>query len=396
MDFKELNEKLESFIKEIKKEKNEAEGFAVSGKKDEVNDIVQKLTQEYGDLTIPEFIDKLIQAEQKGEEILDENLNEGLDWDVIFDKHDKAMAMPINNINDVIDFLNLHFGKIDTKLHFLKQKNIEAKQNDDSSIIVYIDNTSYKVNFYIDSLLGTAAVKDYEQLAVNESFDENLLKDSTNCSRYYYWPTDCVPGYVHGTLSNKLGEMLNKANNKMFEFTYPLDNEDNGYWRSVLTIKLSGKREQGRLHVLVETKSPTTQKFTATWDLRENFKDDIGFGKFFKQIINPRGRGEYGFILGSTLARYTEEGYLEALQDLVEQIISKLTELDNSIKQEYNNADSELEELERVRAQAKANKIVASTTVKKALSKSAIAKKIQALQNPTPEQLARILAAIEG
>ena len=149
MDFKELNEKLESFIKEIKKEKNEAEGFALSGKKDEVNDIVQKLTQEYGDLTIPEFIDKLIQAEQKGEEILDENLNEELDWDVIFDKHDKAMAMPINNINDVIDFLDLHFGNIDTKLHFLKQRNIEAKQNDDSSIIVYIDNTSYKVNFYI-------------------------------------------------------------------------------------------------------------------------------------------------------------------------------------------------------------------------------------------------------
>ena len=55
-----------------------------------------------------------------------------------------------------------------------------------------------------------------------------------------------------------------------------------------------------------------------------------------------------------------------------------------------------MEELERVRAQAKANKIVASTTVKKALSKSAIAKKIQALKNPTPEQLARILAAIEG
>ena len=93
MDFKELNEKLESFIKEIKKEKNEAEGFAVSGKKDEVNDIVQKLTQEYGDLTIPEFIDKLIQAEQKGEEILHENLNEGLDSDVIFDKHAKAMTM---------------------------------------------------------------------------------------------------------------------------------------------------------------------------------------------------------------------------------------------------------------------------------------------------------------
>ena len=103
----------------------------------------------------------------------EQKLNEALDWDVIFDKHDKAMAMPINNINDVIDFLDLQFGNIDTQLHFLKQRNIEAKQNDDSSIIVYIDNTSYKVNFYIDSLLGTAAVKDYEQFAVNESFDEN-------------------------------------------------------------------------------------------------------------------------------------------------------------------------------------------------------------------------------
>jgi hypothetical protein len=70
--------------------------------------------------------------------------------------------------------------------------------------------------------------------------------------------------------------------------------------------------------------------------------------------------------------------------------------LKNAIRKRGEEADKEFEELQKVRKEARANKNAKNTTVKQALSKSAVVKKIQALQNPTPEQLARILAAIEG
>lgn len=68
-----------------------------------------------------------------------------------------------------------------------------------------------------------------------------------------------------------------------------------------------------------------------------------------------------------------------------------------AIKKEIqaNNATKKnlLDKRKQILLQAK-NK-ASNITVKQALSKSSVAKKIQALKNPTPEQLAKILAAIE-
>lgn len=61
-----------------------------------------------------------------------------------------------------------------------------------------------------------------------------------------------------------------------------------------------------------------------------------------------------------------------------------------------SSKEADYQQLKLARKAAKANKNATNTTIKQALSKSSIAKKIQALQNPTPEQLAKILAAIEG
>ena len=77
---KNLNEKLESFLREIKKKdrKNEEaglnygeKGFSIKGSNKNVKNLLDELTQKYGDLTIPKFINKLIQAEQKGEKLIE-------------------------------------------------------------------------------------------------------------------------------------------------------------------------------------------------------------------------------------------------------------------------------------------------------------------------------------
>lgn len=184
------------------------------------------------------------------------------------------------------------------------------------------------------------------------TLEENLLVDTTNCYKYYYWTAEEVSSTakVHGTLSNKLGKILMNSNNKMFNFTYPLNDSSTDYYRSILTVNLAEKEKSGRLHVIVETKSPNIKEFTVTLDLDENFIDNIGLDKVFKQIIKHRGKTKYGFILGSTLARHTEKGYKDALLDLSQQIISKFNELEKSIKQEYDNIEKKLLEVEKARA----------------------------------------------
>ena len=177
-------------------------------------------------------------------------------------------------------------------------------------------------------------------------------KDFEYCYNYYYWTTEEVSSTanVHGTLSNKLGEILMNSNNKMFNFAYPLNNSSSDYYRSMLTVNLAEKKKSGRLHVIVETKSPNIKEFTVTLDFDENFIDNIGLNKVFKQIIKYKGKTKYGLILGSTLARHTEKGYKDALLDLSQQIISKFNELEKSIKQEYDNIEKKLLEVEKARA----------------------------------------------
>ena len=60
-----------------------------------------------------------------------------------------------------------------------------------------------------------------------------------------------------------------------------------------------------------------------------------------------------------------------------------------------NKISKEFEELAKARRAARANKKAQNTTVGQALTQKDIIAKIKALQNPTPEQLAKILAAIE-
>ena len=106
-------------------------------------------------------------------------LDEKLDWDMIFKNREDAMSMSINTIDDVQRFLNLQFGSIDAMINSLKQKNIQARQDSEDSIILTFDNKQYKVKFYIDSLLNTASPTDIIEIKSEEDLVESTNEDYT-------------------------------------------------------------------------------------------------------------------------------------------------------------------------------------------------------------------------
>lgn len=264
MNIKHLNEECRKILNET--------GFAVSGQKDEVNDILAKLTQEYGDLTIPEFIDKLIQAEQKGEEILEESLNES------YMLNDSIFTMELMNHS----FKNLKF----------------EFYNGSSSLYIR------------PKFGGESTCIEYVQLISG--------RESNNSIEYI----------VKGRLVGSLNSMDKKLTNKVSTNTEYGSRSGKTYYYVILSSGVYSKQES-------------------------------------KQKIN---------------------------KDLANKFIKVLKEIDDEMEKENNSLDSEVEQLQQIKQQVKNSR----TTVRQALSKSAIAKKIQALQNPTPEQLAKILAAIEG
>lgn len=281
--FKKLTEELNLFI-----ESDEAQEAALEGADEKVVELVQDVTDEYGDLTIPEFIDALIKEEEKEEteEDLEESLNESY-------------------------------------------------------------SVSDKRSYYLKSLIKT-------------NFKNIKVK-------------------VHGSKQN-----------------------ENGY----VTIAGPGDLElEGSLYAKFEQKSEQTNSWIIQWgslDILPSYRSELlwkackqAFPDYAEQASNRYSWDYVTFFTNPTLSRRTEQGNTEAIEELADQFNNILDKIDSIVGEQYASVDKELEELEKARAQARANKQAATTTVKRALSKSSVIKQIKALENPTQEQLAKILAAIQ-
>ena len=261
MNIKKLNEKLSKLLED---------GFALSGKRDEVTDIISKLSQEYGDLTIPEFIDMLIEKEKNGEEILDESLSENPK--LLTSKYSKFKKVPGGN-------LGTFEGEI----------------------------LGQPVRYAIDIYMG-------------------LSSDVS-----YYW------------------EKLENA----------------GY-KEQIRLGTKGAMADMLIYIPKPVKSAVCHPCYFIYDVKSNtWKQKCPCG-WLNNYLN----------------------YWTSLKFSSEEITEKEAEvwLSDYIKESP---------LEKLRKKTSQNIKTKNTTVKQALSKSAVAKKIRELQNPTPEKLAKILAAIE-
>lgn len=287
MDFKALNEEVKALLEG---------GFAVSGKAGEVTDLINKLAQEYGDLTIPEFIDVLINKEKQDENILDESLNEGYRF-----------------------------------------KNSEVNYKD------YTESTKWDI-------------KD-----INSKY-KNITVD--------------VSDKYSGGIGIKIKTKYPKEESQVFfiELLFQQKSETTNEWLGITEIQIYDNDRWGSQHI---------EKF-----LKTNTKVLGG--------VEWSSSTTYDCCFGRTLSRRTKDSNTEAKNELIRELNKLIQKLDDSLKTTSSKYDKELVELEKAKTQAKSNKVAVTTTVGKALSKSAVAKKIRELQNPTPEQLAKILAAIEG
>lgn len=296
MNFRKINERVENFLQAQNEEADLTQGekgIKLSGDKKDVSDLIQKLDQEYGDLTIPEFIDMLIQKEKSGEGILDENLNE-------------------------------HMGKY----------------------------SSYNVSYEFSKFLIPLIKKDYKNIKIE------TYQPADSISRPSLYIKQKATGEEFGSF---IGAEFNQKSEQTNSWVI--------CWGS---INIYDNTRINPVAVLCKELFPDYEEYPSS-----KYSWDHGY-----------------FYTKTTLGRRTQEGNKEAIKELVDQLNDIFSTIDAKLKQSMSKVDSELEELERARAQAKSNKVATATTVGKALSKSSIAKKIQALKNPTPEQLARILAAI--
>lgn len=304
MNIKKLNEELEKILED---------GFALSGKRDEVANIISKLSQEYGDLTIPEFIDKLIQAEQKGEEILEESLNEALSVDGYITKFKKLLQKRFNNFPidvDLDDSLRTGYYHVEVTENGHSEFNI--KPVGIYGIIVYCNIE--------------------EKDGIKDPYGFNVtIKGSGS---YYGYQNKNVNRWFRGRFVDAVNDIAKKHNFK-------------------------SKYESHAIY-------GHYAKFTVYCECDDN--------KTFNQ---------------------SSQEILSLIEEILKTYNSYAAKAINTTKTRKQQASNEFEELAKARREARANKNAANTTVKQALSKSSIAKKIQALQNPTPEQLAKILAAIE-
>jgi hypothetical protein len=107
---------------------------------------------------------------------------------------------------------------------------------------------------------------------------------------------------------------------------------------------------------------------------------------------HPNGYFTHKYIWFKKLVPITQSSE-EDLKIIKKEIQNTLEKINMVLKEENQKINNQLEDALN---KANQNKLIQKTTIRKALSKSAIVKKIQALKNPTPEQLDKILAAIEG
>lgn len=301
MNIEKLHEEIQKLM--------EDEMLKLKGTNKETHDILQKLADEYGDLTIPEFIDKLIQAEQNGEEILDESLNEAkLDWFPLEDNLLKSLQK---------------------KIKALKLPVVSDGKKEDSS-------TYENIKF----------------VCVRNALDS-------------------LHGWTNPPLEGSMGYHHDFAVFFDIEFDRIEKHGAIDPYRKRLKVKLPAPLCYFKAEI------PSMRKSGIAYDKVND--DPIGY--WFETIID--------------IEDYDQE---QVIKDVLFLFKQNSIETQQKLKQpqiDFKNATREFEELAKARRAARANKNAKNTTVKQALSKSSVAKKIQALQNPTPEQLARILAAIE-
>lgn len=283
MNIKKINEELTTLL--------EDGGFALSGKASQVTELINKLAQEYGDLTIPEFINKLIEKEKNGEE-----LTESLDNSHLITAYDFQERLLTDLTKYKYDKVLYNDGKLITPP-------------------AYIDVYYHTLKCEKESGWGSKDLAEIETYTVETNGVRDPYRKVVRiyCKDYELW--DCF------------SDLAKKYN---FEYTH-----------------IENKRTPDKVFVQMDIDI----------DDKTAYKEDV-------QII------------------------ANFLQELI-------TKNNTELQKAREEAQSHFEELAKARREARANKNAANTTVKQALSKSSIAKKIQALQNPTPEQLAKILAAIE-
>lgn len=94
---------------------------------------------------------------------------------------------------------------------------------------------------------------------------------------------------------------------------------------------------------------------------------------------------------------FKESSYeiIDVIEEILEEYNSFAKKRIDKIQKDKASASSEFEELARARRIARANKKASNTTVNQALTREDVIKKINSIENPTIEQLAKILASIE-
>lgn len=331
MIFKILNEKLDAYFNEEEiepsQEQQEEQEEVLADAEPEVVELVQDVTDEYGDLTIPQFIDALIKEEGK-EEDLEESLNE------------EVTPKQITKI----------------------AKKVASKTKNGFTI---------------------------HQYPVEKVGGSVIYEDLTFRPEYEY-----VEGVVEaGTLKTNINDRINFVNDDL-AVRFPITFKPNNRSRQDSVDRNSFYFTMREPYCF---KSYTSGKSLAG-DLRrlwtEYTKDNIFF-KHTGKCMNP--------YFGESV-----EMFVDSEQEVVEDIISCVEEYfaladaqkwGEKHKQEhaskYQAEVDEIEALKQARAQARANKKAATTTVKRALSKTSVINQIKALENPTEEQLAKILAAIQ-
>ena len=263
MNFKYLDRKLDRIL-------NETTGFGFTSRAEELPDKLQELIDKYGNLTIPEFIDKLIKEK--------ENLAEGYAFSYF---PNVTSWNSVNNLN------------ISSKFFTFKERTLQCKVNDklySNFEVVYI-YTKVQNGYLVQLILDQQRWKDtsdskYDNLIIEglKEFSKDIQHDNQSGASHYYY----------------------------------------------FVVK-----------------------------------------KFRLQA------------LGENVESVIREQFEQCLKELLTVLDAKYEQQNKSLEDEY--------ELVEIKKTVKNKNI----KVKQALSKSSVAKKIQALQNPTPEQLAKILAAIE-
>ena len=322
MIFKILNEKLDAYFNEeeleIPQEEQEQQEEVLADAEPEVVELVQDVTDEYGDLTIPEFIDALIKEEGK-EENLEESLNEHeMDW---FDLQ--------NNLLTAL------------------QRKIKA--------------------------LKLPVVSEYPKRSDswNCTIQDNFRNVKFSCDRTY---NNAIEGHTDKPLT---GHIYPNVIRNAAAFTIGL-----------YPITKAGSKDPYRRTLQITLEAPICQfeaKLPEGWDKFVKYDGAYADAFCFNYIIDIEDYNQKQVI--NDVLFIFQQNSKEKQQDIADK--------EAQAKKDSEDAANEIEALKQARAQARANKKAATTTVKRALSKTSVINQIKALENPTEEQLAKILAAIQ-